>query len=112
MSANDIRTRTMQLVDKLRVRLPNELRESIECEPVTSAPGGGSLPEQQLSSWAIAITSSAPNQVAQNLRLGDPSVFSRVQDDRVLIDLRTVMPEDDEALVSSIFRCITNGGSN
>jgi len=56
-------------------------------------------------SWAIAISTSSADRVARQLRLGDPAVFARVQDDRVLIDLRTVLPEDEQALCRRLAEC-------
>jgi L-seryl-tRNA(Ser) seleniumtransferase len=36
------------------------------------------------------------------LRLGDPSVIGRIEDERVILDLRTVDPDDDEALGQAV----------
>jgi L-seryl-tRNA(Ser) seleniumtransferase len=74
-------------------------------QAVASAPGGGSLPDQTLPSWAIAIASHSADHVSRRLRLGRPAVFARVQEDCTLIDLRTVRPEDEDRLVSRILEC-------
>jgi hypothetical protein len=39
--------------------------------------------------------------------MGKPAVFGRVQEGRVLIDLRTVLPEDDKSLMDRILECTT-----
>ena len=54
---------------------------------------------------AIAIAAPRPDHVSCQLRLGSPAVFSRVQQGATLIDLRTVLPDDDDALVRRILDC-------
>jgi L-seryl-tRNA(Ser) seleniumtransferase len=106
--ADGIRTRAERIVEQLRGKLHSECVASVES--VSSAPGGGALPEQTVSSWAIAIASPNLDQIAKRLRLGEPSVFCRVHDGRVLVDLRTVMSEDDDAVGNCIIR--SAGGSS
>jgi L-seryl-tRNA(Ser) seleniumtransferase len=94
LDESEIRARAKNVVERLRTHSPSSDRISIQS--VSSAPGGGALPEQKIPSWAIALHCTRADRVAEQLRLGDPAVFGRVQGDRVLIDLRTVMPEEDE----------------
>jgi L-seryl-tRNA(Ser) seleniumtransferase len=96
MPAHTVRTRAVELLGQLCQRSVSPGRFSLQ--PVSSAPGGGTLPEQSLSSWAVAILSSSPDHIATQLRLGHPAVFARVQAGAVLIDLRTVLPDDLDAL--------------
>src|SRR5436190_831722 len=63
-----------------------------------SSPGGATLPEQTVPGWALAASGSSADKTAERLRLGTPSVFGRIQEGRTLVDLRTVQPEDDDAL--------------
>ncbi|RIK45275.1 MAG: L-seryl-tRNA(Sec) selenium transferase [Chloroflexi bacterium] len=68
-----------------------------------SVVGGGSLPGKTLPSYALSIVDPQRNAdvVARVLRSQRPIVFPRVEDQRVLIDARTVLPEqDDELLVA------------
>jgi L-seryl-tRNA(Ser) seleniumtransferase len=104
MPADEIRARAEQIVDRLRTHVtsPNMLG----VEEVSSAPGGGALPELSMPSWAIAIASGSADHLARQLRNGKPVVFGRVQDGRVLLDLRTVMPEDDKSLLGRILECM------
>lgn len=101
--AEELRQRAEQLLQQLQGRSadPNQfsLRE------VNSAPGGGALPDQTLPSWAIAINSSSPDQFSRQLRLGEPAVFARVQENCTLVDLRTVNASDDESLIGRILQC-------
>jgi L-seryl-tRNA(Ser) seleniumtransferase len=74
-------------------------------EAVSATIGGGSLPGEVLPSWAVVLTSGSDEDVdslARRLRVGDPGVFGRIERDRFYLDLRTVLPEDDEALTGVI----------
>jgi L-seryl-tRNA(Ser) seleniumtransferase len=64
--------------------------------------GGGSLPGQTLPSWAVAIDGPSPQRLLARLRAGVPAVIGRVVDDVVLLDLRTVEPDDDDRLAGAI----------
>jgi len=61
---------------------------------VDSVVGGGSLPGLVLPSWGIRLHVPDPNAFAARLRVGQPSVFCRIADGYVLLDVRTVT--DDE----------------
>jgi L-seryl-tRNA(Ser) seleniumtransferase len=76
--------------------------ERVRAAPTTSTIGGGSLPGQTQASWAVAITEDAPDAVLAALRQGDPPVIGRIEDGRVLLDLRTIDPDDDAVLQLAI----------
>jgi L-seryl-tRNA(Ser) seleniumtransferase len=81
----------------------SELRSShIEAELIDgeSLIGGGSAPSSVLPTRLIAITAKkfSANQLAARLRRSDPPIIARVEDGRVLLDLRTVLPVQDEVL--------------
>src|SRR5207244_1964653 len=52
--------------------------------------GGGSTPEQALPTWLIAIECEHVTALERVLRAGDPPVVARIEDGRLLLDLRTV----------------------
>ncbi len=66
--------------------------------------GGGSVPGQELPTWCIALESAhgGVDGLAAALRSGTPSVFGRIQKDRLLLDLRTVFPRQDLQLVQAV----------
>ncbi len=64
--------------------------------------GGGSLPQAQLASIAIAVSASNPDRVADRLRRSSPAVVARIDNGRLLFDLRTIAPEEDAALIAII----------
>ena len=67
-----------------------------------SAVGGGSLPGQTQPSWAVALPAASPDALAAKLRHADPPVIARIEDGRVLLDLRTILPERDTELLHSV----------
>ena len=62
-----------------------------------STVGGGSAPGAELPTRLVEISRDGmtADQIEQYLRSLEPPVIARIQDDRVVIDLRTVAPADD-----------------
>jgi L-seryl-tRNA(Ser) seleniumtransferase len=67
-----------------------------------SAVGGGACAEEPLESWGIVMNSPRPDHLAYCLRTGTVPVLARVQDGRVLFDVRTILPSEDRGLVVAI----------
>ena len=67
-----------------------------------STVGGGSAPGSQLPTRLVEITKDGltADQIEQYLRTLEPPVIARIQDDRVVLDLRTVLPGDEPELFS------------
>ena len=63
--------------------------------------GGGAFPTAEIPSVALSIPGNATH-IEQRLRAGDPPLVARVADGRVLVDLRTIFPADDERLVTLV----------
>ncbi len=74
-----------------------------------SAVGGGSLPGERLPTKLLAIAVDSPDELARRLRTGDPPVVGRIENDRLLFDPRTVLPEEDEVLLEAIERALRAG---
>lgn len=68
--------------------------------PGESAVGGGSLPGTTLPTALLALDPPAPDGFLEALRRAEPPVIARIAQDRVLFDPRTVLPEEDEALLA------------
>src|SRR5450432_1073839 len=94
ISKAEVARRAEALVAKLGGALTAELIDG------ESLLGGGSAPSAVLPTSLIALTCQglSADQVATRLRRSDPPVIARVEDGRVLLDLRTVFPEQDQAL--------------
>ncbi len=67
-----------------------------------SAVGGGSLPGQTQPSVAVGLEVDSVDGLAARLRHADPPVVTRIEDGRVLLDLRSVLPEQDAALEHAV----------
>ena len=76
--------------------------EAVRAAPTTSTIGGGSLPGQTQRSWAVTIDSPSPDRLLGALRRGAPAVIGRIVDGAVVLDLRTVDPDDDPILPVAI----------
>jgi L-seryl-tRNA(Ser) seleniumtransferase len=77
-----------------------------EIVPGQSLIGGGSTPDQSLETWLISIASADVVALEQRLRAGEPPVIARIERDRLLLDLRTVFPEEEKELVAALRRAI------
>jgi L-seryl-tRNA(Ser) seleniumtransferase len=77
-----------------------------QAQPVqdSSYLGGGSMPSQQIPTWCIALRPAhgSLDDLAAALRTGTPSVIGRIQQDRLLLDLRSVFPRQDMELVEAV----------
>lgn len=68
--------------------------------------GGGSLPDIAVPTVVVAVTPAdgAETAFAERLRTGTPAIVGRVQDGRVLFDLRTVFPGQEPDLTAAVVR--------
>ncbi|MFQ5874954.1 MAG: L-seryl-tRNA(Sec) selenium transferase, partial [Dehalococcoidia bacterium] len=99
-------------IEEIEVRARSWLSEIGEAGKVIdghSTIGGGSLPEETLPTKLLAISPSG-NQgvdgIARRLRLGDPPVMGRIDEDLLLLDPRTVLLEEDEGLIGALQRAL------
>jgi L-seryl-tRNA(Ser) seleniumtransferase len=86
-----------------QVRSSNLKAEVIDGESVI---GGGAAPSSVLPTRLLALSCEgvSAGELAERLRLNDPPVIARVEDGRVLLDLRTVFAEQDAAIVQALDR--------
>jgi len=68
-----------------------------------SAVGGGAAPGVELPTWlvSVAVRGLTPDGLEEHLRRGTPPVIARIERDQVLLDLRTVLPEQDQQLTEA-----------
>jgi L-seryl-tRNA(Ser) seleniumtransferase len=74
----------------------------VELMPGESAVGGGSLPGQSLPTTLLALPTDHPHRVLAALRGHTPPIIARVQEDVVVFDPRTVLPEQEASLLDAI----------
>ncbi len=77
-----------------------------------SAIGGGSLPGETLPTWVLSVdcqmVDGGAQEVMRRLRDCRPPVVARIEDDRVLLDPRTVSPEEDDGLLGALRASLTH----
>jgi L-seryl-tRNA(Ser) seleniumtransferase len=74
-------------------------------EPGRSVIGGGSLPEETLPSWLVAVPSSSAitlDEMAARLRSGRTAVVGRLHEATLLLDPRTVDPNSDDIVIECV----------
>ena len=99
MSLAELQQAAAELKDQVNA-IPGLTAQVIEC---VGQVGGGSLPGKDIPSFAVAITSPL-NCVSfeARLRRAQVPVIARILHDRVLIDPRTILPQDTEDLLRSL----------
>ena len=105
MSLEEIKRRAQNFLRELTPELPLGEVE-LEIADGSSLAGGGSTPTQSLPTKLIRIASArySATQLEQRLRRAPAgiSVIARVEDDRLILDLRTVLPEQEPALLKTL----------
>jgi L-seryl-tRNA(Ser) seleniumtransferase len=95
-----------QRCENLLTRLSEALGDAVACSIVdtTATVGGGALPLAELPGRAIALVpvKLSVNELANRLRRSEPPVLGRIQDDRFLVDPRTLNHEDQELLLQAL----------
>ena len=76
-----------------------------------STVGGGSLPEETQPSRGVALTATSAARAVGALRKADPPVVARIVDDRVVLDLRSVLPEHDGTLAAAVIAALSAASS-
>lgn len=72
-----------------------------------SAVGGGSMPGVELPSWLVAIAPTSAQAMAERLRVGEPPVIARIENDRVLFDVRTLLDGDEDRIATALRGVLT-----
>jgi L-seryl-tRNA(Ser) seleniumtransferase len=102
--AEAVRARAEAMAEELR----RACRAGLEVRDASSAVGGGAAPAVDVPTVVLAVSdpTRSPDELSAALRAQDPPVVARVADDRLLLDLRTVLPEDEPALLAALMRTL------
>lgn len=73
-----------------------------EVVPSESAIGGGSLPGETLPTFVLSLSVKSPEKVLASLRKRTPPIIARTENNRVLLDPRTVFPEQEPLLLTAL----------
>ncbi len=104
MPEAEIEMRARAFADELIGKLPEGRSFEIDVTRGESAIGGGSAPGVHPETTLIALTGrgTSAEDIERRLRRGTPPVIARIAEDQVLIDLRTVRPEQESVVIDSI----------
>ncbi|MEE9602257.1 MAG: L-seryl-tRNA(Sec) selenium transferase [Thermoguttaceae bacterium] len=107
-SVENLKNRATRLAPQIAAAKVVEQAEALEGITYLD---GGSLPNQKLTTWCVAIKPSGmiAARLAASLRCGKQAVIGRVQEDRLLLDMRSVLPRQDMHIVEAVE---TLGGTN
>jgi L-seryl-tRNA(Ser) seleniumtransferase len=83
---------------------------TVDISPGVGYRGSGSLPMHELPTVLVRLASRKikASDLARRLRLDQAAVFTRIEDDRVLLDIRTVTDEQVSAIAAAIGRATGN----
>ena len=107
-SADAIRDRTTKFLDTLRAKVDPAQLEIIEGHSLV---GGGSTPAQSLPTYLLRVSSArySASQLETLLRSGPTGipVIGRIEDDRLLLDLRTVFSDQESGLADALISALS-----
>jgi L-seryl-tRNA(Ser) seleniumtransferase len=89
-------------------QLPLPSSVAIRVIDSVSTVGGGSLPGQTLPTKVLAVSAEFVEALARQLRQADPPVIARIEADQLLLDPRTVLPEQDQTLLTILAGVLTD----
>lgn len=104
MSRDDVAARVAQFVEKLSNERGKGSNLTFEVIDGDSATGGGAAPDAKLETKLIALTHKTLSavRIEHALRFAPTPVITRIVDDRVLIDLRTVSEAEENELIGCL----------
>lgn len=106
MTTAELKTRTWNFAQNLRERTGENKGLRFEVADGNSVIGGGSAPTVQPATALLALKHEklSTAQLEQSLRLSKPPVVTRILEDRVLIDLRTVFEDEEKELLEVLVK--------
>lgn len=108
MPLSEIESRAETLRDRLRAELSGA---RVDVRAVSSAVGGGAAPDLALPSFALAVKAEAlsPDGLARRLREASVPIIVRIEDEVVLLDLRTVLPGEEAEIEQTLLGVLKGG---
>ena len=98
-----------QPLDQVKSRAEKWARELGEGSVVKSEAtvGGGSLPGESFPSFVLSLNGKNPDKFLRRLRQQTPPVIARTENDKILFDPRTVLPEQENDFLNILQKAIT-----
>ena len=102
-----VKARAAQLIQQLNEAVSSNA--VVEIAPSTATIGGGSVPGEEIQSWAVTVKPAniSVTKLSKNLRTGAPSVFGYIFEDVFRLDLRTVSNGEVGALAEALEKALS-----
>jgi len=102
VTAPELQRRCLELLPQLQTAAGE--RATLELVEASATVGGGAMPLAELPGFVLAVTPHhlSLQQLAESLRHADPPVIGRVQDERLLLDPRTLLPGEAPLLAVAL----------
>jgi L-seryl-tRNA(Ser) seleniumtransferase len=96
--ASEIAARARRLMDRLPTRVGARIIDGF------STSGGGTAPDSKLPTALLTldVNGMTADEVSARLRRNDPPIVGRIQDERFVLDLRTVAADDDPIVAEAL----------
>ncbi len=106
--AGEVKRRAQSLARRLRRRVAPETQISLV--PTVARVGGGSLPQIELPSWALTLVHPGwpAHKLDRALHETTPPVIGRVEHQKLLLDVRTILPEDEATFLTVLAGLLRN----
>lgn len=102
--ADEVRAAAESLLERMKAVLGDKAAVELVSDPAEA--GGGSLPGAEVPSWAVAVSPGPAlgslEECLERLREGDPPVIAHLAQDRLLFNLRTVLPGEEELILAAV----------
>jgi L-seryl-tRNA(Ser) seleniumtransferase len=98
-SVSEMEERATNLAEDLRREVPDL---EVDATPSVARGGGGTLPTYEIPSFAVRVGGTDPEDLAEELRSSDPPVIGRVREGKLWLDVRTLLPGDEETVVGAL----------
>jgi L-seryl-tRNA(Ser) seleniumtransferase len=110
LTADDIQQRAKSMI----AEVTSAAELTLSLEPGDSTLGGGAAPTSRLPTTLIAVTHAhlSAGEIEQQLRASSPAIIARIAENKVLLDLRTVFPEQFPILIAALNRLATGRNSS
>jgi L-seryl-tRNA(Ser) seleniumtransferase len=106
MPAQTLKQKAMRLKRRLAREHPAAM---VRVEAGESATGGGALPATPIPTYvlAVSIPGASADRMLDRLRRHEPPVIARIREDTVLLDMRTLLPGEDDVVFQALNRLFT-----
>ncbi|HEX7296185.1 MAG TPA: L-seryl-tRNA(Sec) selenium transferase, partial [Pyrinomonadaceae bacterium] len=101
LTTEEISSRAKRLLDQISNQVNGLTISLVESQ---SATGGGAGPTANLPTMAISLTHNllSADDIERQLRSSKPPIVARIFENQVILDLRTVFPDEEPALIAAI----------